>query len=108
MGWSVTAGEVVVIITTLSTAVVAVVTALRTGQVKTQQATIEAKVDTVHELTNSRLARIEGLLATTQHKLEAATLALAKAEEVRGVLASETAAVVAAQAGPAHPRRGGV
>lgn len=91
MPWPFSAGETIVMITTVSTALVAIITALRTSQVHAQQNVIEAKVDTVHELTNSRLARIEGTLATTQQQLAMATMALQQAETVRKTLAGEAA-----------------
>jgi len=80
-----------VIIGTLASGIVTIITALRVRAMQSQQGTIETKVDTVHELTNSRLSRIEGELLETRAQLVLALQLGARAEQTRVTLAQEAA-----------------
>jgi len=72
----------------LTAAVVGIINAIKTQRV-------ENKVDTVHELTNSRLSRIEGELTATRNELAAALKEVAQAEHARATLAREAAQTLA-------------
>lgn len=95
MAWPFSAGETVLIITTLGGVIVSIMGARHVKDVKAQQNVIEQKVDVVHGATNSRLQGIESELAQTRLELAHALHALRTAETVRAGLTHEAARDVA-------------
>lgn len=118
MAWAYSVGETIMLATAaggiLVTTVAGLLTAWRSGrieknserieaksvQIEQKSARIEEKVDTVHDLTNSRLSRLEGELLATKNMLVSTIAALQQAEDVRKTLATETANVLRDQAVP--------
>lgn len=104
MTWTYSVGETIILLTAVGgiavTTFAGLLTAWRSGRIEKKSERIEQKVDTVHELTNSRLSRIEGELMATKNTLASALAALQQAEGARKTLATEAANVLRDQAVP--------
>ena len=116
--WPFSIGETVILITSVAGAIVTVINGVRVKVVGKQQEVIEKKVDTVHELTNSRLSKLEAELAAAREEVKQLTVILRMTESTRMQLAEETARTLAATTAAAvaaaaatmpptpHPRTG--
>lgn len=98
VGWPFSAGETVLIITTIGGVAVSIVTAFQTIRVNekqnsmsTTQTNIGNKLEQVHSDTNGRMGKIDQELAETKSQLQLALTALRQQERVRVDLAHETA-----------------
>ncbi len=81
-------------------AVASIISAWRSGRVEAKAATIEKKVDVVHEATNSRLSRIDQQLASALSEIATLRAVAREAEKTRVALADAAGAVAAAPAKP--------
>jgi iron-sulfur cluster repair protein YtfE (RIC family) len=95
MPWTFSAGETMLLVTTIGGVIVSIVTAIRSQHnqfnMKVSQGVLKEKVEEVHSLTNSRLKSIEEQLAMAKAELQQTLIDLHRAEltTVTGVQQTE-------------------
>lgn len=90
-GWPFTAGETVLIITTLGGVVVSIVSAMKTNVIAARQDDMKHQLQIVHDDTNGKLVNMTTELSFTKEQLERALSRVASQEDVRATLAREVA-----------------